>query len=245
MHFYDFNIGDYAKKTSHLTNGEDLAYRRALDVYYDTEQPFDLSGGLATLSRRLRVDEKDLKNVIDEFFPDGRNKHADEKIASYYAFLERQKANGKLGGRPKHKDLKPSDNPVVSQNNPVPSQPLPTKPLTTNQDNTKPPSKKSVYSEEVNSVLEYLNEKAGRNYKPVEANSKFIIARIGDGATVDEMKLVVDAKVKEWGNDQKWSKYLRPATLFNAEKYAQYAGELNSHNKTGTFDVTEWVRTHQ
>jgi len=140
MHFYDFNIGDYAKKTSHLTNGEDLAYRRALDVYYDTEQPFDLSGGLATLSRRLRVDEKDLKNVIDEFFPDGRNKHADEKIAAYYAFLERQKANGKLGGRPKHKDLKPSANPVVSQNNPVPSQPLPTKPLPTNQINTEPTS---------------------------------------------------------------------------------------------------------
>lgn len=139
MHFYDFNIGDYAKKTSHLTNGEDLAYRRALDVYYDTETPFDLSGGLATLSRRLRVDENDLKNVIAEFFPDGKNKHADEKIAAYYAFLERQKANGKLGGRPKHKALKPSANPVVSQNNPVPSQPLPTNhlPLTTNQENTK------------------------------------------------------------------------------------------------------------
>jgi uncharacterized protein YdaU (DUF1376 family) len=126
MHFYDFNIGDYAKKTSHLTNGEDLAYRRALDVYYDTEQPFDITHGLATLSRRLRVDEKDLKNVIEEFFPDGRNKCADEKIAAYYAFLDRQKANGKKGGRPKHKDLKPSANPVVSQNNPVPSQPLPT-----------------------------------------------------------------------------------------------------------------------
>jgi hypothetical protein len=31
-----------------------------------------------------------------------------------------------LGGRPKLKGLKPSANPVVSQNNPVPSQPLPT-----------------------------------------------------------------------------------------------------------------------
>jgi uncharacterized protein YdaU (DUF1376 family) len=93
MHFYDFNIGDYAKKTAHLTNGEDLAYRRALDVYYDTEKPFDLTSGLATLSRRLRVDEKDLKNVIEEFFPDGKNKHADEKIAAYYAYLERQKTN--------------------------------------------------------------------------------------------------------------------------------------------------------
>jgi len=138
MHFYDFNIGDYAKKTGHLTNGEDLAYRRALDVYYDTEKPFDISGGLATLSRRLRVDEKDLKNVIDEFFPDGRNKHADEKIAQYYAFLKRQSDNGKRGGRPKHK----AENPVVSGGipsaTPVPNQPLPTNhyPLTTTQEKT-------------------------------------------------------------------------------------------------------------
>ncbi len=77
MHFYDFNIGDYAKKTQHLTNDEDLAYRRALDMYYDTEQPLPITHGLATLSRRLRVNEKALQNVIEEFFPEGKNRHAD------------------------------------------------------------------------------------------------------------------------------------------------------------------------
>jgi hypothetical protein len=131
MHFYDWNIGDYAKKTQHLTNGEDLAYRRALDMYYDTEKPLDLTSGLPTLSRRLRVDIQDLENIIREFFPDGRNKHADEKISSYYAFLDRQKTNGKLGGRPKHKDFKPSGNPVVSGGVAV-GYPVPSQPLTTN-----------------------------------------------------------------------------------------------------------------
>lgn len=82
MHFYDFNVGDYAKKTQHLTNEEDLAYRRALDMYYDTEKPLE-SGGLATLSRRLRVNEQALKNILDEFFPNGKNKHADEKIEAW------------------------------------------------------------------------------------------------------------------------------------------------------------------
>lgn len=131
MHFYEFNIGDYAKKTQHLTNEEDLAYRRLLDMYYDTENPV-LTTGLATLSRRLRVSEESLKNVLDEFFPDGKNKHADEKIADYHEYLKRQKANGSKGGRPKHK---PTANPVLTQNNPVPSQPLTTKPLTTDQNN--------------------------------------------------------------------------------------------------------------
>jgi len=133
MHFYEFNIGDYAKKTQHLTNEEDLAYRRLLDMYYDTENPV-LTTGLATLSRRLRVDEKALQNVLDEFFPDGKNKHADEKIKEYHEYLIRQKTNGSKGGRPKHK---PTANPVLTQNNPVPSQPLTTKPLTTNQEESK------------------------------------------------------------------------------------------------------------
>lgn len=130
MHFYDFNIGDFAKKTQHLSNEEELAYRRALDMYYDTENP--LSGGLATLSRRLRVDENSLKNVMEEFFPDGKNKHADEKIAEYYKYIDKQKANGRKGGRPKSDTKEPTDNPPLSQNNPVPSQPLTTNPLTTN-----------------------------------------------------------------------------------------------------------------
>ena len=134
MHFYQWNIGDYAKKTQHLTNEEDLAYRRLLDMYYDTENPV-LTSGLAALSRRLRVSEEALKNVLDEFFPGGKNKHADEKIAEYYEYIDRQKTNGSKGGRPKHK---PTDNPVVSQNNPVVSQnnPVPSQlePITNNQE---------------------------------------------------------------------------------------------------------------
>jgi len=34
MHYYQFNIGDYASHTRHLSDLEDLAYRRLLDAYY-------------------------------------------------------------------------------------------------------------------------------------------------------------------------------------------------------------------
>lgn len=161
MHFYDFNIGDYAKKTQHLSNEEDLAYRRALDIYYDTEKPLPIneSGGLTTLSRRLRVGIEALQNVINEFFPDGVNKHADEKIAEYHAYLSKQSANGKRGGRPKTKGIKPTDNPPLSQNNPVPSQPLTTKPLTTNQKESKPLSE---YSDEFEEFWMVYPKKTGK-----------------------------------------------------------------------------------
>ena len=37
MHYFQFNIGDYASHTRHLTLMEDLAYRRLLDLYYMRE----------------------------------------------------------------------------------------------------------------------------------------------------------------------------------------------------------------
>lgn len=79
-------------------------------------------------------------------------------------------------------------------------------------------------------VIEYLNQKAGRSFKPVPANTKLIAARMREGATVDQLKAVVDAKVGDWLHDPKMCEYLRPATLFNAEKFGQYAGALGSSN---------------
>lgn len=74
-------------------------------------------------------------------------------------------------------------------------------------------------------VLRYLNMKTGKTFQNVESNIKMINARIKDGATLDDLKRVVDVKCKKWLSDPKMSEYLRPATLFNAEKFAQYSGE--------------------
>jgi uncharacterized phage protein (TIGR02220 family) len=79
-------------------------------------------------------------------------------------------------------------------------------------------------------VLDYLNQKAGRKYSATPANTKLIIARVREGATVDDLKAVVDMKVGEWLNDQKMEQYLRPATLFNAEKFGQYSGSIGAAN---------------
>lgn len=75
-------------------------------------------------------------------------------------------------------------------------------------------------------VLEFLNAKAGRAYRPYDVNLKLIVARLKEGATVQDMKSVVAKKVREWTPDDKMREYLRPATLFNATKFAQYVGEL-------------------
>jgi len=55
---------------------------------------------------------------------------------------------------------------------------------------------------------------------------KLICARLKEGATLDDMRAVVTDRFEKWGDDEKMAEYLRPATLFNATKFAQYVGEV-------------------
>jgi uncharacterized protein YdaU (DUF1376 family) len=120
MHYYNFNIGDYIKHTMHLNPEEDLAYRRLLDLYYDTESPISID--IPRVSRRLRLGSEVIESVLNEFFEkteDGyRNYRADAEIADYHAYIDKQRSNGKLGGRPKKSSGKPIANPRQSQTEP-------------------------------------------------------------------------------------------------------------------------------
>lgn len=79
--------------------------------------------------------------------------------------------------------------------------------------------------DEAKAILDYLNAKAGREYRAVESNLRLIDARLKSGVTVEQCKAIVDAKVSEWtGTDR--DKYLRPETLFGATKFEQYLGQL-------------------
>jgi len=116
MHYYQFNIKTYIASTAHLTNEEDLTYRRLIDYYYDTEQP--IPSALPVLCRRLRLALPDVESVLKEFFVETENGWAhtyiDNEISTYKAFIARQKANGSKGGRAS----KPSANPVLTQAEP-------------------------------------------------------------------------------------------------------------------------------
>ena len=55
MHYYQFSIGDYKAATGHLSNEEDLAYRRLLDMYYDTESKIPLDTQWVTQWLPIRI----------------------------------------------------------------------------------------------------------------------------------------------------------------------------------------------
>ena len=113
MHYFQFNIADYRSATVHLSNEEDLAYRRLLDMYYDMETKIPLD--TQWVARRIRVDAEVIRNVLTDMFEQHEDGwfHArcQETIEHYHAMAEKNRANGKLGGRRK--------NPVGSDSQPI------------------------------------------------------------------------------------------------------------------------------
>jgi uncharacterized phage protein (TIGR02220 family) len=75
-------------------------------------------------------------------------------------------------------------------------------------------------------ILQFLNKKTGRIYRPVDTNLKLIIARLKTGVTVMDCRQVIVKKTREWKGNPKMAEYLRPATLFKEDKFEQYLGEL-------------------
>jgi uncharacterized protein YdaU (DUF1376 family) len=102
MHHYDFHVGDYMKDTAHLTNEEDLCYRRLLDMYYDQEGP--ITSDTKWVARRIRIGQTIVDSVLSDFFvfenSSWHNKRADEVISAYKQFAEAGKkgAQKRWGG---------------------------------------------------------------------------------------------------------------------------------------------------
>lgn len=204
MHYYQFNIGDYAKATRHLSNLEDLAYRRLMDIYYDTEKP--LISDVDKLARliNMRENKKEIENVLTDFFvlsDEGYSqKRIDEEIEHYTAKADAARANGKKGGRPKKAKANPKETerePKKTQSvilaNPAETgskanqEPITNnqQPVTSNQvisDSGKPPSKRftpPTYQEVYELMGNYAQEK-GKRISPEEPE-KFMNHYQGNG----------------------------------------------------------------
>ena len=68
MHYYTFHIGDYKAHTEHLSDTEDLAYRRMLDWMYLNESPLPNSPEQIGRLIRMRTHCDSIAVVLEEFF---------------------------------------------------------------------------------------------------------------------------------------------------------------------------------
>jgi uncharacterized phage protein (TIGR02220 family) len=73
-------------------------------------------------------------------------------------------------------------------------------------------------------IINYLNEKAGTNYKhTTKSTQEHIKARLNENFSIENFKTVIDKKCVEWKGTE-FEQYLRPQTLFGTK----FEGYLNS-----------------
>lgn len=80
------------------------------------------------------------------------------------------------------------------------------------------------YHESYKAIIEYLNECAGTNYRASSKKTQSCIhARLKEGFTIEDFKIVIDKKCTEWIGTE-YEKFLRPETLFGTK----FEGYLNA-----------------
>lgn len=103
MHYYQFNIGDYASHTARLSLMEDLAYRRIMDLYYLNEQP--LNSCTTDVAREIGMLEHvdSVAYVLSKFFTLDENvfrqKRIDLEIKNYKSKLKSKSKAGKASAK--------------------------------------------------------------------------------------------------------------------------------------------------
>lgn len=208
MHYYQKNIGDYAKRTGNLTALEHGVYNLLMDGYFDHERGPTLLEAMRWARAKTEEEKSAVLAVLDQFFVLVGDEYThSEIVASIVAYKvksEIAQENGKKGGRPPKKtQQKPDWFNQLTQQKPdanqaeTGSQPN-QEPLTTNQepvDKVKPivPAKAVTGSVEAQAVFAYWQEKRGYQRAKLDAKRlKAITSRLKDGYSVEDLCKAID-----------------------------------------------------
>tara|TARA_R110000822_G_scaffold254332_3_gene380628 strand:+ start:256 stop:1053 length:798 start_codon:yes stop_codon:yes gene_type:complete len=209
MHYYQFNIGDYASHTSRLTLLEDLAYRRMLDLYYLNEQP--LNGCSTDIARELGMSEhvNEVKYVLGKFFTETElgfsQKRIDLEIKKYKSNAKNKSKAGKASAKARATKAHSKETGVEQVLNATSTGEqlnIKHKPLTTNQEprTNKPLSNMSAKDNLSFELFKYWCEVMGKSISTSKLTSnrdKAIKARLKEGYTVEQIKEAIDGCRKD------------------------------------------------
>jgi uncharacterized protein YdaU (DUF1376 family) len=124
MYYYQFNIGDYQSHTSHLSEIEDLVYRRLLDWYYLHETPIPLNQDEVSRQIRMRSHTESIAIVLQEYFErtdDGWIHHrANKEIAKAGDKSEKASASAKARWSKKDANALPTQSESNATHNTLP-----------------------------------------------------------------------------------------------------------------------------
>lgn len=94
-------------------------------------------------------------------------------------------------------------------------------------------------------VLTHLNQVSGSRYQKSRTSLENIRARLREGYSVSDLKLVIDLKHEHWnGNDVQYQ-YMRPETLFGPKKFEGYLQSGIRWEKKGRPAREEWDKNRE
>jgi uncharacterized phage protein (TIGR02220 family) len=238
-----------------------MAENKAVVLYFDRLQAFDFlsiteKGELFDAIIRYARDNELIEfqsRVVQTCFL-SLKPAIDKHMEKYEDICQARSDAGKMGGAPKGNQnaSKTSKNNQKQAKTSKTSKTSYTETETNTETNTetetdtcimsgKPDDAHDSKSETITEIIGYLNERTGKRYSPkAEATRKHISARLDEGYSIDDFKRAIDNKAAQWlGTDME--KFLRPATLFNCEKFDGYVNECETVLPPAR-QPTEWER---
>lgn len=199
----------YKKKCEKLTDQELGRLFRALMVYSETGEAQELAGR---------------ESIAFDFIADD----IDRAKKSYDEKCRKNRENGQRGANAPERPRTVANAPQNKDKN-------------KDENENKDKDEENIHNERqsrsgaqahsacVEEIVEYLNEKAGTQYKATtKATRDKIVARLNEGFTVDDFRTVIDKQCREWLKKPEMAKYLRPETLFGTK----FEGYLNAPERS-------------
>lgn len=198
MHHYRWHIGDFASHAGHLTDMEELAYRRLLDLYYLHERP--LNERSAEVARLVRMTDKQdvVDRVLSEFFVlvqgvGYTNRRADEEISNYHRKVEGASRAGVASGVSRRSEAsnERSTSAERTLNQPIP---IPHPPVTKNQEPPEGSGERSAEwgggerGEEQGSLFNML---VGTTMRSEAKNRRKVISKIANDLAINGMTIPI------------------------------------------------------
>lgn len=196
MHYFKIHIGDYSKKTGHLSPLEHGIYMLILHSYYDREEAPTLIEATRWARARTAEEKEAVLGVLDEFFTvndSGRyiQNRVEEELDSYRAKAETNRVIA-VAREEKKRTRKEQDRAPQEHGSCTIGQPN-HKPLTTNQEPIQKVKTTVPPSGETADVFSYWQQKMNHPQAKLDAKRlKAIKARLGDGYTVGDLCEAID-----------------------------------------------------
>jgi len=108
-------------------------------------------------------------------------------------------------------------------------EPAPSSPLTENANVSKPPTVDEIAQR----ALDHLNEVTERTGAARFTSPTSAKARVQDGATAEDLLLVIDFCHAMWWRDPKMETFVRPKTLFGKENFPDYLARARKWRDEG------------